>query len=126
MVVKWSKLKPAEKFNLTWFEHGFDGAKMVREYKFSKTRKFRLDFAWTQFSLGVEIHGFGFGHQAQQGLAADCEKIRHAMECGWTIIPFTTRCISSRENCYQAVAFVCERISEIHQRHEEERRWGNS
>lgn len=107
----WSKLKPSQKFIRTWREHGY-AQQPETEYRFSETRNFKLDYAFPEFKLGIEIHGFGWGHQAQQHLATDCEKIRHAIELGWLIIPFTTRCISTHEKCYDAVAYICRLLSE--------------
>ncbi len=112
--VKWSKMKPSEKFERMWREHGYQESDMVEELEFSPDRKYRFDFAWPSCKVAVEVHGFGYGHQAQQLLAQDCEKIRHAIELGWLVVPFTTRCISSRDNCYQAVAYVCQLLSRRH------------
>jgi hypothetical protein len=105
----WSKMKPAEKFELTWLEHGYGGPEdYQKDYRFLADRGYELDFAWPKCHVGVEIHGFGFGHQAQQRVARDCEKIREAILVGWLIIPFTTRCISSKDNCLRGVEMVCD------------------
>ena len=112
---KWSHLKPAAKFKAMWDAYGY--SRIAVEHIFRSDRGFRLDFSWPTLKVGVEIHGFGYGHQAQQNLAEDCEKMRFAIASGWIVIPFTTRCIASRSNCYDAVEFVClqlERRAEEH------------
>ena len=111
---KWSKLQPAMKFATMWEAVGFDSTDITEEHEFSEHRKYRLDFAWPSCRLGVEIHGFGFGHQAQQGVAEDCAKIREAIACGWLIVPFTTRCVASKDECTVAVEFVCRLLERRH------------
>jgi hypothetical protein len=110
----WSQLKPAEKFALTWEESGHADSDMTLEYRFHPRRKFAFDFAWPSCCVAVEIHGFGYGHQAQQQVAKDCEKLREAIMLGWVVLPFTTRCIGSRANCLSAVEMVCELLSKRH------------
>lgn len=111
----WSKLKPADKFLFMWNEHGYKESDLEQEYRFDTIHmEYKLDFAWPSCKLGVEVHGFGFGHQSIKGLQRDCEKIRHAMMLGWMILPFSTACISSKDNCEGAVALVCEMLSRRH------------
>ena len=102
----WSKMKPSQKFEITWAAFGFVDSDIEAEYCFDTDSRYRLDYAWPSCKVGVEIHGLGFGHQAVAGLARDCEKIRHAMMMGWIVLPFCTPCISSRENAEGAIALV--------------------
>ncbi len=108
----WSKLKPVDKFLRMWTTHGLDGSDIVHEHPLANTN-YRFDFAWPSCKVAVEIHGFGFGHQAISGLARDCQKMREAIMQGWVVMPFTTRCISSRANCqiavYQVNDVICSR-----------------
>ena len=61
----------------------------VPEYRFHPTRKWRLDFAWPQYLIGVEIEG-GIWHRGRHnrpaGFIEDCRKYNEAALMGWTII----------------------------------------
>ena len=48
-----SKLKPAEKFEIMWKLHGLEGNVYVRELVFDKDRKWRFDFAWPLVKLAA-------------------------------------------------------------------------
>lgn len=66
----------------------------VREYRFHETRKFRIDFAWPEFRVGVEIQGGSFvkgGHNRAIVQSSDYEKVREAAKMGWIILPFNTK-----------------------------------
>lgn len=106
----WSKQKPAQRFFQKWAASN-PGAYVHLEYAFHPARKWRLDFSWPDLKLAVEIQGFGIGHQAQQSLAKDCEKMRAALELEWVIIPFTTRCLGSHELADSAVQFTNQMLS---------------
>lgn len=104
----WSKLKAHDKFRLMWDEHGYGNKDdCEEEFVFHPGRAWRFDFAWPALRVAVEIHGFGWGHQAQQHLARDSEKIRDAILSDWVVVPFTTRCIASRVRCREGVELVC-------------------
>ena len=100
----WSKKKPTEKFEQMWSEHG--SVDYVKEHKCIPGRRFRFDYAWPEFLQLVEIQGFGYGHQSVVALVKDCEKARLATLEGWTVMSFTTKCVSSRDRCLQAVEQV--------------------
>lgn len=97
----WSKLTHAEKFALCWSVWGC--GEPEREYRFHATRRWRFDFAWPQVKVAVEVHGFGWGHQAQQHVSGDAEKARAAILCGWTVLTYTAKCLGSLELCREAV-----------------------
>lgn len=100
-----TKKKPktaAVKFLEAWRALGIDGSEPETEYVFDSERHWRFDYAWPALKVAVEVHGFGFGHQAQQHLAADCEKARAAIEHGWVVLTFTTRCLGSKVKCEDA------------------------
>lgn len=60
----------------------------VREHKFHPTRKWRLDFAFSQDMFAIEIQGGGATgkHMRYTGYKNDTEKMQAATELGWTVI----------------------------------------
>ena len=106
-VPAFSKMKPSGKFWVKWKEHGFDGSDIVTEYEFSDDRKWRFDYAFPELKVAVEIDGFGFGHQAQQGQAQDNEKINAAIELGWVVLRYNSRNLGSHGATEEAVRQVC-------------------
>ena len=68
---------------------------MIREYKFHPIRKWRLDFAWPDKKIGIEVHGgvwsgkFG-GHTSGAGRIRDMEKMNEAVILGWAVIEVTS------------------------------------
>jgi len=63
-----------------------------REYRFHPKRMWRLDFAWPEQKIGVEIEGgvwTGGRHSTGVGFTLDCEKYAEAMCLGWTILRVT-------------------------------------
>lgn len=63
-----------------------------REYKFHPKRRWRLDFAWPDKMLGVEVEGgvwTGGRHSTGVGFTQDCEKYAEAMCLGWRILRVT-------------------------------------
>ncbi len=105
--VPFSKLKPAEKFARKWGEGGLADGLPEREYLFKSDRRWRFDFAWPRAKVAVEIDGFGFGHQAQQCISNQNEKQNSAIEMGWTVLRYTSRCLGSHAKTEQAVEQVC-------------------
>ncbi len=105
-----SKWAPAEKF-----EHILRGTGVYeyveKEVEFDAKRKWRFDFAWPSKRVAVEIDGFGYGHQAQQQMAADNEKANRAAELGWVIFRYNSRQLGSKAGVEAAVeqveAFLC-------------------
>ena len=61
----------------------------VREYQFHPTRLWRLDFAWPDHKVAVEIDGLVYdgrgGHQTVAGVLGDCEKYEAALLAGWRL-----------------------------------------
>ena len=109
----WSKSTPSEKFITMWAEHGWQGSDITAEYEFDPEFGYRFDFCWPSKKVAVEIHGFGFGHQAIRGLQVDCEKARHAIMLGWCVVPFTQACISSKDRCLAAVMLLRELLAKV-------------
>lgn len=55
-----------------------------REYKFCPTRKWRLDFAWPDRKLALEVEGKG--HEKWNRYHSDMEKYNAAALDGWTLL----------------------------------------
>ena len=67
-------------------------ARPVPEYQFHPTRKFRLDFAWTENRVGLEVDGgvwVGGAHGRGTGIVRDQEKTNLAAGLGWRILRVT-------------------------------------
>lgn len=103
-----SKWKPAEKFE--WQLERCGIAKVLsylhKEYEFDEVRKWRFDFAWPAVNLAVEIDGFGYGHQAQQHIAANNEKRNAAVEQEWRVLVYDSRMLGSKAKVEEAVEQV--------------------
>lgn len=60
----------------------------VREHRFHKERMWRLDFAWPEYKVAVEVQGGIWkkgGHSSGVGITRDLEKLDHAMRDGWLV-----------------------------------------
>lgn len=75
-------------FEVLLTEAGIDG--FETEYRFTDTRKWRLDFAWPALKIAVEIDG-GQWHPGggRHGGDADRDKLNHAAADGWRILHFS-------------------------------------
>lgn len=63
-----------------------------REYRFHPQRRWRLDFAWPEPKIAMEVEGATWQqgrHTRGSGFAADCEKYNEAALHGWTILRVT-------------------------------------
>ena len=106
-----SKWRPADKFSHVLSDlHTSLFIECVAEYVFSPLRNWRLDFAWPQLQIGVEIDGFGYGHQAQQCMAEDNEKQNAAVELGWRVLRYNSRQLGSKQGVVDAVQQTCQII----------------
>ncbi len=64
----------------------------VREYRFHDTRRWRLDFAYPEHMLALEVEGGTWvngRHNRALGLEADCEKYNTATLMGWKVLRVT-------------------------------------
>ena len=62
-----------------------------REFRFHKTRKWRLDYAWPATRVAVEIEGgiwTGGRHTSPQGFSKDMEKYNALAEAGWVLLRY--------------------------------------
>jgi len=72
----------------------------VSEYRFSETRKWRLDFAMPELRLGIEIEGGGWvsgRHNHPVGMAKDMEKYNALTLAGWRLLRFDGKMVKSGE-----------------------------
>lgn len=63
-----------------------------REHKFHPGRQWRLDFAWPEFLIALEIEGGIWvkgRHIRPAGFEKDCEKYNAAATLGWTVLRAT-------------------------------------
>lgn len=70
----------------------------VTEYRFHKTRRWRLDLAWPDKLIAVEIHGGVWTrgrHTRGAGFSKDCEKMSNAAILGWRVLACTTQQVDS-------------------------------
>jgi hypothetical protein len=73
---------------------------MIREHAFHDKRKWRIDFAWPERKIGVEVHGGIWqgksgGHTSGKGRMRDMEKMNEAKILGWKIIEVCSEHIKS-------------------------------
>ena len=65
----------------------------TREVMFMRERKFRIDFAWQDLKVGIEVQGGQYvrgAHQRPKQYQSDCEKLNEAQLAGWILLWFTT------------------------------------
>jgi very-short-patch-repair endonuclease len=71
-----------------------------REWRFHPTRKWRLDFAYPEKRIGIEVQGGIYvrgAHSRGTGLERDYEKLNTAQMLGWTVFQFSRKMIESSE-----------------------------
>jgi len=101
-----------EKFLEAWKKHSPFGPEGMpcQQYLLNAEWTRPFDFAWPATRVAVEIQGFGFGHQRIAGMARDAQKMRDALQFGWIVVPYTSKCIGSLELLELAVWEVSEII----------------
>ena len=70
------------------------------ELRFSPPRRWRFDYAWTQYKIAVEIEGgvwSGGRHNRGKGFLNDMEKYNRAAVLGWGVFRFTPSEFASTE-----------------------------
>lgn len=63
-----------------------------KEYRFCPHRRWRLDYAWPEYKLAVEIEGgiWKYGrHNRASGFLSDMEKYNELAIMGWSLLRFT-------------------------------------
>lgn len=69
-----------------------------REFKFHHARKWRLDFAWPDFLIALEVEGGVWNkgrHTRPQGFENDVEKYNAATARGWSLYRATVSTINN-------------------------------
>lgn len=83
-----------------------------REYEFHRERHWKLDFAFLNAKLAVEIEG-GIGligrHQRPQGFIEDMYKYNALTLCGWRLLRFSTKMVMKGE----AIAVILEALERV-------------
>lgn len=102
----------AAKFELLWKAN--KGPQLDKEHRFHPVRKFRFDYCNNIAKTAVELDGGAFipgggRHGRGLGMVNDCEKYRLASYLGWTVLRFTTKCLTAA-NVADAVDFFNKRI----------------
>lgn len=85
-----------------------------REHRFHPERGWRMDFAWPEYRVAVEVEGgvWGMGrHNRPRGFIADTEKYNAAAELGWIVLRFTGQAIKSGKAIEQTLDVLKERES---------------
>jgi very-short-patch-repair endonuclease len=71
-----------------------------REWRFHPTRRWRLDFAYPDKKIGIEVQGGIYtrgAHSRGTGLERDYEKYNQAQVLGWDVYQFSRKMIESGE-----------------------------
>jgi very-short-patch-repair endonuclease len=75
-------------------DYAFDAFKLPppdREHKFHQSRKWRIDYAYPEIKLAIEIEGGAFTrgrHTRPLGFLADMEKYNALTEAGWMLLRY--------------------------------------
>jgi len=65
----------------------------TREFVFHETRGWRIDFAWPDYKVAVEVEGFGHGKESRYH--GDVEKYNMLMAMGWKLFRCTRQILSN-------------------------------
>lgn len=89
-------------------EHGIPEPQ--REYKFHPTRKWRLDYAWPDKFLAVEVEGGVWvkgRHNHPSGFLKDMDKYNQLTMYGWRLLRFTPQSLVTEESLKLIRHFFC-------------------
>ena len=67
--------------------------KPTEEFKFHPVRQWRMDYAWPEHKIALEVHGATYSqgrHTRGAGFAGDREKMNEAQLHGWLVIEVAT------------------------------------
>jgi very-short-patch-repair endonuclease len=83
----------------------------VAEYRFTDERKYRLDRAWHEFRVAIELQG-GVGSRGRHvrwgGYQNDCAKLNLAQSLGWVVFWVTSDMLES--DPLGIVEMICDAI----------------
>ena len=78
---------------LRLLQHDLKGLEIVKEHRFHPSRRWRFDYAITDFKIAIEVDGavwVGGRHNRAAGYVADMEKLNTAASMGWLVLRITT------------------------------------
>lgn len=78
---------------LKYLRQTFPHTRVVKEYRFHDTRKWRFDYAFPDQRVAVEVDGAVWSqgrHNRPVGYIADMEKLNTAASMGWLVLRITT------------------------------------
>lgn len=90
----------------------FDVPAPAREYRFHPSRRWRVDYAWPEHRLAVEIEGgawIGGRHVRGSGFMNDMEKYNELTLMGWSLLRFTPRQVKNGEAVGTLLRWFAER-----------------
>jgi very-short-patch-repair endonuclease len=76
-----------------WDNDPDDVPDYVTQYRVDPIRRWRLDVAWPEAKVAVELHGgnwIGGRHSRPRGIREDATKQNAAIERGWVVLVYTT------------------------------------
>jgi very-short-patch-repair endonuclease len=85
------RMSPAEELEAQMRAAGLPA--WTPEHRFHPTRRWRLDYAWPERLLAVEVHGGVWAdgrHTRGAGFTGDREKMNEAALLGWRVLEVTT------------------------------------
>ena len=105
----WQNMSGPERFLAYWRQPALLGLPApVMEFRFHETRKWRLDLAFPDVLVAVEIHGATYArgrHTRGGGFAKDREKMNAAQVAGWIVLEFPAEVLKADpERCVRQVA----------------------
>ena len=72
----------------------------VTEHRFDAVRRWRMDYAWPDLKIALEVEGGIWSrgrHTRGAGFLKDCEKYNEAAIAGWTVLRTTPSALCSAE-----------------------------
>lgn len=80
------------------WESYFPRIKLIKEYQFYPSRRYRWDFAAIESKVAIDIQGgiwskSRMGDNSGSGINKDCEKFCLAASTGWLVFPLTDKMI---------------------------------
>ena len=101
-------------FDVAWQRYGKPEFRIEREYVFHDTRRWRVDRAFPDQRVAVEIEG-GIWNQGRHnralGLIADAEKYNALAEAGWLLIRIPGPWLQRGQ--FNRAAEVCKQIARV-------------
>jgi very-short-patch-repair endonuclease len=76
----------------------FPNHRIEKQYRFHEVRRWRLDFAFPELHLAIEVNGAGFGHQHVGNQRKNWNKLNAAREMGWRVLEYPANAITVRTN----------------------------